>query len=671
MADGATDFGYRGDSHGVLATFARRSKYVRFRFFVIVAPLVFLAVALAAAWTSWEAYEADKARLDAKLDGLLSNQILIIDHALVEEEPALAGQVLAGLMADPDVVFAEITGRDGAVITSLGAPADYGKRGAGPIRSVGSAGPVAEGTLSIGISYDRAWNGLLQDLTTTSLAMLGALTAIWIGLTLAFRHVIGRPLETLQTAIRSWRHGRPMEITVSRDGDELEQVTQAFADLQRERLEFENALVAVRADLEARVAERTEALSEARDRAEQANRARADFLATVSHEIRTPMNAILGIAQSLSRSVETPAERRQVDVLVEAGTALTTLLDDILDQAKIEADRLEIVPVDTNFRRLLEGICELWRAQAEERRIDLTLQIDPSVPDWLRIDDVRVRQCLTNLVSNAMKFSGNGQVRIMARATPRRDETVALSIAVADTGPGITPEVAAKLFRPFAQADSTSTRRYGGTGLGLVITRRLAKLMGGDVRLESEPGKGSVFTLQLVAALPRSEIAEELGEQSEADAGLDQAGRRILVVDDVATNRFVVGHMLAATGATIDEAEDGKTAIRMLNEQPYDLILLDIHMPGIDGYETLARIRGMPGARGDTPVIVMTADTQRELRMRLSALSVQGYLEKPIEFRRAMAEIRRALDRVRPIPLAPAAEEDVVAPARPRRVAGL
>jgi signal transduction histidine kinase len=240
------------------------------------------------------------------------------------------------------------------------------------------------------------------------------------------------------------------------------------------------------------------------ERVQIASRAKSEFLASMSHEIRTPLNGILGMAQVLDGEKLSPDQREMVAIILDSGRTLSTILNDVLDVSKIEAGKMEIAPVDEDLRAVLTGTHRLFAMTARQKGLQCELSVDPTVPDRLRFDPVRVRQCVSNLVSNAIKFTERGSVQVYAKAEENQGIGYTIRIEVRDSGIGMSAEEQMKLFRPFSQADSSTTRRFGGTGLGLAITRRLANLMGGDVVVESEPGKGSAFilTFQAQAAIP-------------------------------------------------------------------------------------------------------------------------------------------------------------------------
>ena len=379
--------------------------------------------------------------------------------------------------------------------------------------------------------------------------------------------------------------------------------------------------------------------------AEAANQAKSSFLANMSHEIRTPLNGVLGMAETLSQETLSPHQADCVRTIRESGKTLMVILNDVLDLSKIEAGKLELSPVDSNLYRVLFITLKLFLPRAKERNIALALEIDERTPRRLCFDTVRVRQCLSNLVSNAIKFTETGGVTISVSSVTTIDGLHLVTVDVADTGIGMSDEMMSCLFSDFAQADASISRKFGGTGLGLAISRKLARLMGGDVTVKSMRGKGSVFSFSFRAGPAQSQTPSRETQPSLVVRGeplLD--GLRVLLVDDNAVNRKVARMLLKPTNMTFIEAENGQQALGLLAEQHFDLMLLDVHMPVMDGVATIKCIRSSPEPWHDLPVIALTADAMSGDRERLLGLGMTGYATKPVDQRALLAEIMRVLN---------------------------
>jgi len=369
---------------------------------------------------------------------------------------------------------------------------------------------------------------------------------------------------------------------------------------------------------------------------------KSQFLANMSHEIRTPLNGVLGMAQSLNSDALSVVQREKVAVILRTGNTLMTLLNDVLDLSKIEAGNLEICPVDDDIVTTIESIKWLFQPRAEAKGLDIELCCSPDIPRWLHYDPLRIRQCVSNLLSNAIKFTGSGTIAMTLSAEARGADYIVI-INVADTGIGMTPDTMAKLFSAFTQADNSTSRRFGGNGLGLAVARQLARMMGGDVTAASEPGKGSTFTFtfRASAAIQREDDLKPIAAASiqHVPDSSDLLNARILLTDDNAINRQVVRLLLAPLGATIDEAENGRVALEKLAAERFDLVLLDIHMPVMDGWETIEAIRRSEAGWRTIPVLALTADATRGARERCLALGMDDYMSKPVDQRQLHTKI--------------------------------
>jgi len=391
--------------------------------------------------------------------------------------------------------------------------------------------------------------------------------------------------------------------------------------------------------------QREKELKKAQAAAIAASNAKSAFLANMSHEIRTPLNGILGMAQVLEMSTLTQDQRDQVSTILDSGRNLMALLNDVLDLSKIEAGKIAIVSADSDLVHTLRRLHRLWKPKAEEAGLEFYLSLDADLPQVLNFDAVRVRQCVSNLISNAIKFTHQGRVEVFVTARKQADGQYLVKIRVSDTGVGMDQETQDRLFRPFVQADDSTSRKYGGTGLGLSITRRLAELMGGEASVRSEPGRGSEFTFTFLAgeAAPQHRVVNEGPALSEDEtrSALKRDHLKLLLVDDHPINRQVASLFLRPFDMRVVEAVNGKEALAALSSEPFDLVLLDIHMPVMDGTETIRAIRASSETFANIPVIALTADAMSGDRERYLAMGMDGYLSKPIAERDLITEIIR------------------------------
>lgn len=353
---------------------------------------------------------------------------------------------------------------------------------------------------------------------------------------------------------------------------------------------------------------------------------------------------MLGLAQALRSDQLTPAQREQVDLILDSGDTLLVLLNDILDLSKIEAGKLEIAPTAGDLVQTCARLVGGYQPTAREKGVTLSFQLDGEAPGWLMFDGVRVRQCLSNLVSNALKFTSQGKVEVALACYPEAGDRVRVRLRVADTGIGMNAATVAKLFRPFTQADASTTRNFGGTGLGLNITRRLVEMMRGDIQVESEEGVGSVFTIEMVMdqALAIEAAPSEAGATSESIGAAALQGRRVLVVDDHPVNRRVIRLFLEPFECELVEAENGRHALDVLQHEAVDLVLMDVNMPVMDGLEATRRLRQDPRfAR--LPVVALTADVMSaQIKTCLDA-GCDAHVAKPIDLRNLLSVMDRCL----------------------------
>lgn len=387
-------------------------------------------------------------------------------------------------------------------------------------------------------------------------------------------------------------------------------------------------------------------LKRAQQSAEAASQAKSAFLAVMSHELRTPLNGMLGLGQALRAGQLSDEQREQVDLILDSGDTLLVLLNDILDLSKIEAGKLEIAPTAGDLVQTCARLVGGYQPTALEKGVDLTFQLESAAPGPLMFDGVRVRQCLTNLVSNALKFTTHGKVEVGLACYPEDDGRVRVRLRVSDTGIGMNAATIAKLFRAFTQADASTTRNFGGTGLGLNITRRLVEMMRGEIFVESQEGRGSIFTIEMVVDPAEPiELPPELDEAGEAEAGFAAlTGRRVLVVDDHPVNRRVIRLFLEPFECELIEAENGQRALEVLGQQPIDIVLMDVNMPVMDGLEATRRLRLDPRL-ARLPVIALTADVMSAQIKTCLAAGCDAHVAKPIDLRNLLSVMDRCMAR--------------------------
>ncbi len=388
-------------------------------------------------------------------------------------------------------------------------------------------------------------------------------------------------------------------------------------------------------------------LAAARDATEAASRARSEFLAVMSHEIRTPMNGIIGVAGLLLDMPIDPIARQYVNIMHESGNHLLQLINDVLDFSKLDAGKLELEEVAFDLPGTVSGAMELMASQAREKGLTLALDVERTVPRMVTGDPGRLRQILLNLIGNGIKFTETGGITIRLRSEARAAGGIKLTCAITDTGIGIPPGKAHRLFEQFSQVDSSVSRQFGGTGLGLAISRKLAEQMGGSIGVESKLGAGSTFSFDI--CLKQAAQPEPLPDTTASEAEATPRSR-ILVAEDNNTNRLVVTRMLERRGHRVDCVHNGREAVEAVRSIPYDLVLMDMMMPEMDGLSATRAIRALPCAAARVPLIGLTANVLTTDKEACLAAGMNGFLTKPVTADRLAETIRLVLAHKQPPP---------------------